>query len=146
MVGSRNHSRLHLQVLAVFTVRRTRSGPVASASQLATNKDAPALRARSKGAASSAGVCLLSPTISRGMQVFTPILEEPPGLSDHRAASKPSKLPSPQAPSASGFVYFKDVVEAQARGDVLGVRLTSSDLNEKSLSDEILGQCGLQVH
>lgn len=72
-----------------------------------------------------------------GVKVFTPILEEPPEQSGGREASTSSPPPplpparpttttfinnTPlQQPSYGGFHYFKDVVEAQARGDIEAV-------------------------
>lgn len=67
-------------------------------------------------------------------QVFTPILEEPPGASLPGTSSPPAGDAAPPSPpplppsyplqpptSSSGFFYFKDVVEAQSRGDILAV-------------------------
>lgn len=69
------------------------------------------------------------------VQVFTPILEEPPehqgGHTSSSAASPspaglhppplPPSRPTPVQQSNGGFRYFKDVVEAQARGDIEAV-------------------------
>lgn len=90
-----------------------------------------------------AGVSQLNPNRPPRMsvQVFTPILEEPP---EHQGGHASSSTPSPAGPappplppsrptpgeqSNGGFRYFKDVVEAQARGDIEAVsRLPTSDV------------------
>lgn len=89
-------------------------------------------------------------------QVFTPILEEPPAVvpSGRSSASAPASpadaAPRPATPppapllnplksptSASGFFYFKDVVEAQARGDILAVSCVASpEGKDQVLSDK----------
>lgn len=64
------------------------------------------------------------------MQVFTPIVEEPPDPVEGQpsaspAAQAPPSLPparpTSEQPSHNGFYYFKDVVDAQARGDIQAV-------------------------
>lgn len=89
----------------------------------------PALRARSRDNRSGLS-SNQQPRMS--FQVFTPILEEPPaseftGSSSAPPAATTGSHPPPlpplrsAPPSHGGFIYFKDVVEAQARGDIQAV-------------------------